>query len=217
MEADQSRFALGTLLSQTFSLSVANRWRIAIAFVVLCALGVLTDVKYDGSSGNLLFIVVYFVFQIWLTDAILKETVRRKSVIRGAGSAFGASVLSWLAILFGLVLFIVPGLVALVRWSMVVPVALADHVGVIEAMRRSWHRSAGHFWRILGLLMLMYVPVFGASGVLANIVGGGTFPVLRDIAGNVVLVSGFILGWHASLALFLAGESHLSGLQEVFA
>jgi len=217
MEADQSRFTLRTLLSHTFSLSVANRWRIAIAFVVLCALGVLTDVKYDGSSENLLFIMVYLLFQIWLTGAILKEAVGMESVARGAGSAIGASMLSWFAIFFGLVLVIVPGLVALVRWSMVVPVALADRVGAIEAMRRSWHRSAGHFWQILGLLMLVYVPVFGASSFLANIVVGGTLPVLLDIAGNAVLVSGFILGWHASLALFFAGEPHLSGLQEVFA
>jgi len=217
MEADQSRFTLRTLLSHTFSLSVANWWRVAIALVVLCAVGVLTDLKYDGSSGNLLFTMVFFIFQIWLTDALLKETVQRESVGHGSGSAFGASLLSGLAILVGFVLFIVPGLIALVRWSMVVPVALADRVGVIEAMRRSWHRSAGHFWQILGLLMLTYVPVLGGTVALIIIVGRTTMPVLLDIAGNVILMSGLILGWHASLAVFLAGEPRLSALQEVFA
>jgi len=216
MEADEARFEVGALLAETFALIICNRWRVAIAIAILCTIGVLTDLKGSGSSGNMLFTFIAIGFQVWMTEAILTEMSTKDRGARSSGIGIRVSFVSQLGILLGLVLLIIPGLIAFVRWSMVLPIALSQRVGVIESMRRSWHRTEGHFWPILSLLMLVYVPAFGVATAVV-VIAETTMPVLVDVIMNVLIRIALITGWHAALALFLAGEPRTAALEEVFA
>ena len=128
----------------------------------------------------------------------------------------GVSILSELGILVGLLLFVIPGVVALVRWSMAVPIVLSERNGTMNALRESWYRTEGHFWPILGLLLIIYTPFL----VLLMAVGAlmpSTLVLTTSILVNAVVSLTLVAGWHAAVALLLASDPPMQPLEEVFA
>ncbi len=77
------------------------------------------------------------------------------------------TILTTLATLLGLVLLIIPGIIALVRLAFA-PAALVveGHRGS-TALRRSWRLTKGFFWRTLGTLLLSGVIVAIVSGIIS--------------------------------------------------
>jgi hypothetical protein len=73
---------------------------------------------------------------------------------------------------FGLVilLLIALGLALWIRFMMVTPVATAEPVGPIAALRRSWALTRGHYWRLLGafllLLLVALIAIFALSATI---------------------------------------------------
>lgn len=65
-----------------------------------------------------------------------------------------AEIVANAGIWVGLLALAVPGLVLLVRWTVVAQTAAVDHQGWIEALRRSWRLTSGNAWRILGLFLV---------------------------------------------------------------
>ncbi len=87
-------------------------------------------------------------------------------------------------ILFGLVVMFF--LVA--SWLIAPAVATLEGTGPLATLRRSWHLSAGHRWRVLGLLFLLIV-LQGIIGVLLSTVLLATFAldaVVRTVLQQVV-------------------------------
>jgi hypothetical protein len=74
------------------------------------------------------------------------------------------TVISTVAILIGLVLLIIPGIILLVRLAFAPAVLVVESVGGMSALRRSWRLSSGNFWRALGAIVL--------SGVISAVVSG---------------------------------------------
>lgn len=84
------------------------------------------------------------------------------------------TILTTIVTLLGLVLLIIPGIIAIVRLTFA-PVALVveGHRGS-AALRRSWRLTKGFFWRTVGALVL--------SGLIAAIVSG-----ILGIPGEMVV------------------------------
>ena len=85
----------------------------------------------------------------------------------------------------GFVLFIVPGVIALVRFSFAEFDLLLKGQSPLDALRRSWDTTRPHFWLILsGYLIIFaafYVPYFGLIFVLEDLeVELGIFEILLD-------------------------------------
>jgi hypothetical protein len=82
----------------------------------------------------------------------------------------------------GLVLLILPGLGVLalglffaVRWSLAVAAMMAEDVGPITALRRSWNLVSGMWWRTFGILLvltIMQAVIGGALGFLFGLIVG---------------------------------------------
>lgn len=70
-----------------------------------------------------------------------------------------------------ILLFIVIAVAVSVRFQMIIPVATAEKGGPVHILRRSWQLSAGHYWRLLGFLLLVCVVALVIL-LLAQIVGG---------------------------------------------
>ncbi|MGZ8419732.1 MAG: hypothetical protein ACXWU3_09650 [Allosphingosinicella sp.] len=87
---------------------------------------------------------------------------------------FVAAILSSVAIGFGLVLLIVPGLYLLGRLGPVNAALVAEaHKNPIAAIRRCWALTEGHGWAILGLILIVAVAaaiVVGVAGTLLGII-----------------------------------------------
>jgi hypothetical protein len=79
------------------------------------------------------------------------------------GTLLGCSVLYALGVLFGALLLIVPGLIALARWWLVVPLVMIEQRGWQEAFQRSSDLVRGRTGRVLVLVIVTTVITFALS------------------------------------------------------
>src|SRR5262249_14507082 len=75
----------------------------------------------------------------------------------------GLGILAGIAMFLGFILFIVPGLLLLVRWVAAGPAVVVEDLGPTRAMERSADLSRDHRWAIFGLCALYVVTSWAAS------------------------------------------------------
>lgn len=211
-----SVFEAGALLRETMRLMMRNAWRCAIAMALMTGIAVFADVGVDprNRSGLDLAAAGASVFlQTWLTVALLEAHGQRRGR-RGAGTVLGIGILNGLGVLIGLIVLIVPGLILLVRWSVSVPYALGEDVGVTDALQGSAEETRGAFWPILLTLIGCYAPCALALGSVLLLENEGV-TIVSSAALNVLISLGLLAGWHAAVAIYLARRRD-AGLSEVF-
>ncbi len=77
----------------------------------------------------------------------------------------GASVIYGLGVTFGLLLLIVPGLLAAARWALLAPLIMIERLGVFDALERSRSLVKGHTGAVLGAVILAFL-LLSAPGLL---------------------------------------------------
>src|SRR3990167_5151141 len=90
-----------------------------------------------------------------------------------------ASLLAGLAVVGGLILLILPGVFVAVRLSMV-RFEVIDGAGIRESLNKSWALTDGHFWHLLGFLLVM---------ILLNIMGAALLMVGLLISIPVTMIA----------------------------
>lgn len=83
----------------------------------------------------------------------------------------------------GCVLLVVPGLFIAVVWSVAVPAATLEGLGVGASLQRSWKLTVGHRWAVLGVLVvvgLCIAVVLSLSFLLARADAGGVLTAAID-------------------------------------
>jgi len=76
-----------------------------------------------------------------------------------------------------------------VRWIVAIPALLAEDVGPIRALDRSWTLTRNHWWRLFGILVLIYLLTSVVSGAL----GVFSLPVAVAVPFIPPLVRGAII------------------------
>lgn len=76
-----------------------------------------------------------------------------------------------LRIVFGLLLFIIPGIIMLRRYSLAVPAAVLERIKAKDALKRSRHLSEGAGGRVFVVYVLMLALIWGLSFGLAWLLG----------------------------------------------
>ena len=119
------------------------------------------------------------------------------------------------AIARAILLFILIAVALSVRFQMIIPVTTAEQGGPIHILRRSWQLSAGHYWRLLGFLLLVclvaVVIVFVAQifgGLLAQALFGEAKP-LTVSALIVALIIGLAQTAFAVIAATMLARMYL--------
>jgi len=92
------------------------------------------------------------------------------------GSVILLSILVGLAVIGGLILLVIPGLIFLFFFSVSVPVLIVENRRGTDAMSRSWNLVKGHFWHAVGVIVV--------AGLITGIVGG----IIGSIGGNAWVV-----------------------------
>lgn len=112
----------------------------------------------------------------------LTGVARRYLPLMGLAAIFVA--ISPLALCFPVLIWLV------VRWVVAVPALLAEGIGPVRALDRSWTLTRGNWWRIFGILVVMYLlqsAVSGALGVFAFPLGIA-IPFIPDLVrGGIIL------------------------------
>jgi hypothetical protein len=94
------------------------------------------------------------------------------------------------AVFFGFLALIVPGLILITIWAVVAPSIVVEDKGVFEAFGRSRELVRGNGWRVFGtiaLAFLIVVVVAGVFGVTGASIGDAGRVILGTI-GNVLVV-----------------------------
>lgn len=114
------------------------------------------------------------------------ESVRRG--LRRALPMVASGILSYLAFIVGLVLFIVPGLILAVRWSAVWQALAVEDIGVFEAFSRSADLTRGSRWHsfLMFIVSLVMLAAYGAAiFAISAFLGAAGVPgiVLQSLLG----------------------------------
>lgn len=105
--------------------------------------------------------------------------------LRNWGKLFVAQLIAGILILLGLIVFIVPGIVLLVRYAFLNPAVVLEGATPGEARRRSTELTSGIRWQIFGAGILFLV-AFAVLSILIYM-PLGFFPELDTMATSVVL------------------------------
>ncbi len=103
-----------------------------------------------------------------------------KAVTPVLGSLLVISILFAIGVSIGLVLIIIPGLFLLTIWSVVVPVEVLEHRGIIGSFERSREMVRGNGWNVFGVIVIVWVVVFVIS-FLVELVAAPLGHVGRDL------------------------------------
>ena len=126
--------------------------------------------------GGLLGIIGTFWLQGALVEAVadvrdgradlsIADTFRR--VQPRLPSIIGAGLLAGIAIAFGFVLLIVPGLFLLTIWSMIVPSIVLEGKPAMESFGRSRELVRGNGWSVFGVIVLSILIVIAVAIVVS--------------------------------------------------
>jgi hypothetical protein len=134
---------------------------------------------------------------------VLRETLARYWPLLGLIGLLILMFIGWIiAEIIGFVLLILPGLAVFcaaaylaVRWSLTVAAMMAEDIGPIRGLGRSWNLVSGSWWRTLGILLIV--------GILQSIISYGlvilfgliaTLFTTGDFQAAIVQIGGTLLG-----------------------
>jgi hypothetical protein len=179
---------IGVVLREAWSLYtrfLARFFLTALAvFAVLDLLSALADSAAEDSFLAGLFwsviaatvgVVGFFLVQAGLLELV--RDVRDGRADRGVAETYravwprlpaliAAGVIAAVAIGIGLLLLIVPGLYLLTIWSMIAPVIVLEGRSAGESFSRSHDIVRGNGWNMLGLIIVVFILVAVASGLI---------------------------------------------------
>ena len=158
-------------------------------------------ISRDELTGALLATVALGIVQLLFVQPFLVAAIARAAtqVYLGERVQIGAtyrfaltrvlailwiSILTFLALLLGLILLVIPAFLVFVRMSFASTVLVVEGKKGSKALGRSWRLASGHFWRLFGALLLASLVAAIVSAILtipgeliAGGLGSGGWPV----------------------------------------
>ena len=150
--------------------------------LIRMALGPATTVAHAIEHG-FRRMPVYLVSAIIMISLFLIAAVPFVLVLIAAGvrmeseAELAASPAFWLVALLYFILLCWVG----IRMLMSSPVASGEPVGSIAIIRRSWHLTSGHFWRLFGFLMMFFI----AAGIMVVALGAVVGLLVTQLLGPI--------------------------------
>lgn len=171
----------------------------AAAAVFACT-GILAAVLLAASPGLAVLALVIVLFATVLFTGMVVELVadvqdgRRDAtagqLLRAVAPVVGqltlVALVAAVAVVVGLVLLVVPGLVLITIWAVAAPVVVLERPPGLGALGRSRELVRGSGWQVFTLFVLLYVVVVVASSALqlaAESAGTGAGIVVRVVLG----------------------------------
>src|SRR5207249_9684911 len=102
------------------------------------------------------------------------------------GSVLLVAVLVGIVAAVGFILLVIPGIILLVFLSVSIPALIVENARGRLAMRRSWNLVKGHFWHVLGVIVVTFLITGVISSVLSAI--GGSNRVASTILSTVAQI-----------------------------
>lgn len=210
------------------------------------ALGTEEDLTTFGFVGMLLVVLVSFVASLGIaaiSQGVLTRTTvahaegrkagLRESLTAGLRVVFPLMLLAFVAsaaVIFGMMLLFVPGIILYCMWAVSVPALVEERLGVQAALRRSRELTRGYRWWVFGALLVLAVVmwlIMGVGAVIGAATGGIEAAIDQTTTSaiilNIVLSTLTTVLWSTMLAsLYVELRNAKDGpdaaeLQDVFA
>jgi hypothetical protein len=174
----------------------------AIVFTVVAAIDVAADLPDNRGARlglGLLAFALGFAGTVLVQGALVRivrnihEGMRPESVrtlLEAARERLGtlavASIVYGFGVVLGLLLFIVPGLLAAARWCLMAPLIMLEGRSAGDARRQSSELVRGQTWAVLGALVVTFLLVVVVSAVV----------IPATLADNVLVevIAGIVVG-----------------------
>jgi hypothetical protein len=135
----------------------------------------------------------------------------------GFGSYLVVSLVSSLAIIFGILMLIIPGLYLTVRWMPALSFALVENAGVNETLRSAWEATSEKVWAILLSLAFLAVPMLLAIVMTAFAPNDGeVLPSVWSLIGTFLMAISAIAFTAVGVAVFSLVDVTGKRIAEVF-
>jgi hypothetical protein len=102
---------------------------------------------------------------------------------RRFGSVFWISLLVGIIVAIGFILLIVPGIIFLTMLAVAIPALIVENRRGTDALSRSWNLVKGHFWHVLGTIVVAAI-ITGVIGSIFGLLGGSNW-FLQWIFGSI--------------------------------
>jgi hypothetical protein len=172
----------------------------------------------DDASARALSLAASAIVAVWYQGMVVVavrdlEDGAREVSISGLFRAVAPVLapLLWTAILvalgvfFGILAFVIPGLVLLTQWSVAAPVVVLERLSPTQALGRSRRLVAGNGWRVFSVLIVTLLIVSAVDVLLLSAAAGISDSVVvlasANLIGGVLTAPLFAL---ASAVLYLA-------------
>jgi len=151
---------------------------VGASFVLALSFWVITTI----ASG---IVVKYASDSLEKGDANLSTAFR--STLYKLGSLLAAAFICGVLMVLGFILFLVPGIIVVLMFSLVVPVTIIEDRGIFESLERSRRLVSGSWWKTFTVLLsvLLVAVFFSIIGEAVSIF----FGPLRDIASALIQAS----------------------------
>lgn len=141
-------------------------------------------------------IVLYVLTETMLHRAGYPVAPGTRRYIRFIGMSLAISICS----VFGLIVFIVPGLIFMARWSVSAPMFISGRKRAFEAMGASWSATRGSEGSIIAAVLIPIV--FTVVSVAAGLARGNEASVLLIAIGAIASLIGSAISTALGVAIY---------------
>ena len=192
----------------------------AIYVIVVFSVGFIFD--YFGLEDGSSFIssVVNLIAGYYLTKSIIEKAILTSDYgpLGGLWLYFRLGFLSSIAIIFGYILLIIPGIYLMARWLPAYGIALVEEGGAIKALGRSWDETSEYWRPLLGALMLpLAVFAIGIAALALSGTENGSMSLFTSVVSNLTFSVGSLIFTGIGLASYSLLRDRGRELKEVFA
>lgn len=187
--------------------ALADWHALALAFLFLTVPPVWADIylpEDDATRFSAFMGLASLIPQILLTERALWRRGLIESAPQKGRSyfprAFGQSLIAGVCIGIGLIAAVIPGLFLIGRWSISLPVLIAQNEGVMDSLGTSWRWTVDRFWLCLSSILLVWTPT--AAFTVMLIWFGGLSPLVETIFFEALISITMLLSWFVSVALY---------------
>ena len=110
------------------------------------------------------------------------------------GAALGVAILAGLGIAFGMVLFIVPGLILATMWAVAIPIAVVEKMGVTASLSRSAALTRERRWRVFGAVFVAGLLAVLVGAAIGGSVGGLAYAASGHGSSTVIVAVSWAVG-----------------------
>jgi hypothetical protein len=232
----QRKIDIGAVLSRVFEIYGKTAGTVLPAALVLFIPVALLGAIFDESiAGQLLANMVSIIASLWFAGIVVKavQDVHEDGRLDAStGELFGSvthvlfplflvGLVAGIAVVFGLIFCIVPGLILITIWAVAAPVVVLENPGVFKALGRSYQLVKGNGWQVFGVLVAIFAIVIVASIVIGSIAAiGDTFILTFLVTLLLMLALAPIQALVQAVLYFALREAHgspaLTTSMEVF-